>query len=226
MRYRTWRIGAIVGAVCLAAWGLHAPSRDETLRKRAAVLERMEGVSWQRQSMPPSDGRFLRIMVESTGAKRVLEIGTSHGYAALWLGSGLEQTGGRLWTIEIDASRAREARRNLQEAGLLDSVVTAIEGDAFKEIPKLTGPFDIVYLDAWKEDYDEFFALFYPMVREGGVILAHNAILQAGDMKDFLDIVTKHPELDTVFLRTLEDPKTPAPDGFVVCYKRKVESKK
>ena len=107
------------------------------------------------------DGRFLRLLIASTGAKRVLEIGAASGYSAIWMGLGLRQTGGQLTTIEYDAVRAKEAAENVRRAGLQD-VVTVVSGDAFKEIPKLQGNFDLVFLDAWKPDYKKFFDLVFP----------------------------------------------------------------
>ncbi len=84
------------------------------------------------------DGRFLRTLVASTNAKQVLEIGAASGYSGIWMGLGLRETGGRLTTIEYDPVRAKEAAANIQRAGLAD-IVQVIPGDAFAEIPKLTG---------------------------------------------------------------------------------------
>jgi predicted O-methyltransferase YrrM len=223
---------AVAVVLILAARGSAAENRDDVRKNRQGVLDRLEKTqAGQRPYMFASDGMFLKMLVESTKAKRVLEIGTSNAYWSIWIGAGLEETGGRMWTIEIDAQRARAARENLQQAGLLGSVVTAIEGDAFKEIPKLEGKYDLISLRAWKPDYDEFFALVYPRLNEGGVIVAHNAIRQAGDMAEYLKIVTKHPELDTVFVNTTFDPAgfkkqmedargRDTFDGFAVSYKR------
>jgi len=176
--------------------------RQEVLRKREALLERLAKMTRQRMNVPPTDGMFLKIMAESLKAKRVLEIGSSNGYSALWMGQGLEWTGGHLWTIEIDAGRAKECRENIKEAGL-EKVVTSIEGDAFKEIPKLEGPFDMVFIDAWKEDYKKFFDLVYPKVTPGGMIIGHNTIESAKDMQDYLDAVNNNPDLDTVTVMTV-----------------------
>ena len=84
------------------------------------------------------DGRFLRLLVASTGRKRALEIGGASGYSAIWIGQGLRATGGKLVTIEYDATRAKELADNIRRAGMTD-VVQVVSGDAFVEIPKLTG---------------------------------------------------------------------------------------
>src|ERR671912_2678759 len=78
------------------------------------------------------DGRFLRLMVSSSGAKRALEIGGASGYSAIWMGMGLRDTGGRLVTIEYDPGRAKELTENVRRAGLSD-IVQVLEGDAFAQ---------------------------------------------------------------------------------------------
>ena len=131
------------------------------------------------------DGRFLRLMVASSEAKRALEIGGASGYSAIWIGLGLRATGGRLVTIEYDPVRAKELAANVTRAGLSD-IVQVVTGDAFEQIPKLTGTFDFVFLDAWKKDYKRFFDMVSPRLDLRGVFLAHNVINKRKEMPDFL----------------------------------------
>src|SRR5436190_15195074 len=142
------------------------------------------------------DGRFLRVMVAARNAKSVLEIGAASGYSGIWLGLGARESRGKVVSIEYDPQRAKEAKANMQKAGLTD-VVTVIEGDAFKEIPKLQGTFDVVFLDAWKPDYKRFFDVVYPRLDPGGVFLAHNVVNKASEMEPFLKAVQTHPGLFT-----------------------------
>ncbi len=100
---------------------------------------------------------------------QVLEIGAASGYSAIWIGMGLRQTGGKLTTIEFDPVRAREAAANVQRAGLSD-IVRVVPGDAFQEIPKVAGTFDLVFLDAWKPDYKKFFDMVFPRVNPGRAV--------------------------------------------------------
>jgi predicted O-methyltransferase YrrM len=142
------------------------------------------------------DGRFLRAMVAARGAKSILEIGGASGYSAIWLGLGARETGGRVVSIEYDPQRAKEEAQNVERAGLSD-VVRPIHGDAFAEIPKLTGTFDLVFLDAWKPDYKKFFDMVYPRLAAGGVFMAHNVVNKKNDMEPFLRTIQTHPGLFT-----------------------------
>ncbi len=142
------------------------------------------------------DGRFLRVMVAARNAKSILEIGAASGYSGIWLGLGARESRGKVVAIEYDPQRAKQAKANVQKAGLMD-VVTVIEGDAFKEIPKLQGTFDLVFLDAWKPDYKRFFDMVYPRLDPGGVFLAHNVINKASEMEPFLKGIQMHPGLFT-----------------------------
>jgi predicted O-methyltransferase YrrM len=157
------------------------------------ILKQIRAADKGQLAVSEEDGRFLRLVVASTGAKRVLEIGAASGYSAIWMGLGLRDTGGRLVTIEYDPTRAKEAADNVRRAGLQD-VVQVIAGDAFTEIPKLQGNFDVVFLDAWKPDYKRFFDLVFPRVTPGGLFLAHNVINKKGEMRDFLSAIQRHPD--------------------------------
>lgn len=159
------------------------------------------------------DGKFLRVLVGAIGARQVLEIGAASGYSAIWIGLGLRQTGGKLVTIEYDPVRAREAAANIQHAGLAD-IVQVISGDAFKEIPKVPGQFDLVFLDAWKPDYKKFFEMVFPRVSPGGLFLAHNVINKKNDMLDFLSIIETHPQALTTTV-------SPGHEGISMTYKKR-----
>jgi predicted O-methyltransferase YrrM len=163
-------------------------------------------------SVSEEDGRFLRLLVASTKTRRALEIGGASGYSAIWIGMGLRETGGKLISVEYDPARAKELDDNVRRAGLGD-VVQVVAGDAFKEIPKLQGSFDFVFLDAWKKDYKRFFDLVFPRLDKGGLFVAHNVVNKRSEMPDFLDVIWKHPSLWTTIV-------SPSEEGMSVSMKR------
>jgi predicted O-methyltransferase YrrM len=140
---------------------------------------------------------MLRLLTEAVGAKSVVEIGTSTGYSGLWFSLALEKTGGKLTTFEIAGERAAMARKHFQQAGV-DRMITVVEGDAHEKIKALKGPVDVVFIDADKEGYIDYLDKLLPLVRPGGLILAHNVNpSMAGD--GYVRQVTSNPDLDTVF---------------------------
>jgi len=176
------------------------PLSAEAEKKILAVLEDMN--KNQRRGMmnvPPEDGQLLRMLARTNRARRVVEIGTSNGYSGIWFALALKSTGGRLITHEIDAGRARLARQNFKRAGI-DDLVTLVEGNAHETINNLEEPIDILFLDADKSGYMDYLEKLLPLVRPGGLILAHNTTNAGRDMEDYLKAVTTNPDLETLFL--------------------------
>jgi len=194
---------AIAGAVPLVA---QSPDVNKLLREIKAADTDLLAVSEE-------DGRFLRVLAASSGAKHALEIGGAFGYSAIWMGLALRETGGRLTTIEYDAARAKLAAAHVRAAGLAD-VVTVIAGDAFAEIPRLEGALDFVFLDAWKRDYKRFLDLILPRLAPRGLFLAHNVVNKQSEMRDFLDAIKTDSRLFTTIL-------TPSSEGMSVSVKVK-----
>ena len=187
--------------------------RDPVQLKR--LLDEMDAKGYRYWSVPRKDGEFLHLLVKATRAKNLLEVGTSHGFSAIWMALALEETGGRLTTIEIDRERHDLARVHVSDAGLLQRV-TLIRGDGHVEVTKLQGPFDFVFLDADKEGQMDYFNKLYPKkLLPGGILAVHNAIRQASSMKDYLAMIRKHPDFDTVILSTTMD------DGFCLSYRHR-----
>jgi caffeoyl-CoA O-methyltransferase len=158
------------------------------------------------------DGKFLRLLIASTGRKRALEIGGASGYSAIWMAQGLRASGGKLVSIEYDPVRARELADNIKRAGMTD-VVQVVAGDAFVEIPKLQGTFDFVFLDAWKRDYKRFFEMMLPRLDKGGLFTAHNVVNKRSEMGDFLHAIQRNPSLWTAIV-------APSGEGISLSYKR------
>jgi predicted O-methyltransferase YrrM len=176
-----------------------------------SVLKSIKGADRDQLAVSEEDGRFLRVLVASRGAKSVLEIGAASGYSGIWLGLGARESGGKVVAIEYDPKRAREALANVKRAGL-DDVVRVVHGDAFQEIGKLQGTFDLVFLDAWKPDYKKFFDLVFPRLAPGGLFVAHNVVNKKNEMTPFLDTIHSHPGLFTTIV-------SPSGEGMSVSYK-------
>ncbi len=190
-------------------------SERRTPAKLKRLLEAMDAKAHQYWSVPWKDGEFLHLMVKVSRAQQVLEVGTSHGFSAIWMGLALEETDGRLTTIEIDRERVRLARKNVGEAGL-SRRITLVAGDAHIELPKIEGPFDFVFLDADKGGEMDYFRKLYPKkLLPGAIIAVHNAISQARAMKEYLEMIRRHPDFDTVILSLTMD------DGICLSYRHR-----
>jgi len=168
-------------------------SSDEAETKILAVLDEMVKAHETYLSVPVKDGRALRLLTEATGAKYVVEIGTSTGYSGLWLCLALQKSDGRLTTLEIDHQRATMAREHFKEAGV-EKMVTVVEGDAHEQVAKLKGPIDIAFVDADKGGYVDYLNKLLPLVKPGGLILAHNVDM----VPDYVKAVTTNRDLETI----------------------------
>jgi caffeoyl-CoA O-methyltransferase len=175
------------------------PKNDEEKKIVAVLNDMTSSQRVQGANVPMDDGRFLRILVESIGARNVVEIGTSNGYSALWMLLGLKSTGGKLTTFEIEASSVKLARQNFKNAGV-DNIATVVEGDAHEKVKTLKEPIDLLFLDADKDGYHDYLKQLLPLVRPGGLIVAHN--MSQGGTQTYIDAVTKNADLDTLFINT------------------------
>jgi predicted O-methyltransferase YrrM len=119
-------------------------------------------------------GALLRVLATAVGATRILEIGTAVGYSGIWLAGAL-QPGGMLFTIEINAERAQEARANFARAGLADRV-SIIVGDAQLKLAKVAGPFDLVFQDGDKQQYSPALERLVSLLRPGGLLVTDNVL--------------------------------------------------
>jgi predicted O-methyltransferase YrrM len=208
---RSWLCACAVVAGVIAAGAQVARPAGTLTPNIESVLRTIKAADKGLLAVSEEDGRFLRVLVATRGAKSILEIGAASGYSGIWLGLGARETGGRVVAIEYDPQRAREAAENIRKAGL-DDVVRVVRGDAFAEIPKLTGAFDVVFLDAWKPDYKKFFDMVYPRLTPGGVFVAHNVVNKKSEMEPFLRTVLSHPSLYTTIV-------SPSGEGMSVSYK-------
>ncbi len=145
-----------------------------------------------------TDGRLLRMLAESIDAKNIVEIGTSTGESGVWFALALRSTGGHLFTHEIDAGRAKIAQENFKKAGV-DDLITIIVGDAHETVKQHKDPIDVLFLDADKEGYIDYLEKLLPLVRPGGLIIAHNMNTRMADPK-YVKAITTNPDLETLIL--------------------------
>ena len=151
-----------------------------------AVLERLEhedaeerarGVPREQRArqIAPATGRFLFAVVAPQTSCEVLEIGGSRGYSTIWLAAAARILGGALVSLESDPEKCEAWRRNIEEAGL-GEWAQLVPGDAYETLPKIDDVFDVVFLDAEKEDYEQLFSISRGKLEPGGLVIADNVL--------------------------------------------------
>ncbi|MBI3942836.1 MAG: class I SAM-dependent methyltransferase [Chloroflexi bacterium] len=199
-----------------------AAKTREVMRRleRQDQEEREQGLpqAQRARSIRPEVGQFLHLLIRLAWARRVLEIGTSNGYSGLYLAAALADTGGKLITLERDPHKIEQAQDNWAEAGL-GKPITVIAGDARESLKTLSGPFDLVFIDAEKEDYHRYLDMVYPLVREEGMIVADNVTSHAAELQQYVEYTQSHPGLLSVTVPigrgeqiSLKVDKTPMPE--------------
>jgi predicted O-methyltransferase YrrM len=196
---------AVTGGAAASHWWLRRGARALSLptsRNQAErrVLDVIDGYDRAQRpgslSVGPGDGRMLRILAESIGALRIVEIGTSYGYSGLWLALALQATNGRLTTFEIDEQRQARARTNFERAGVLSSIDLVL-GDAHQQVATVQGPIDMVFSDADKEGYLDYLQKLLPVLRPGGLFVTHNIEMATSE---YLQTLGTRPELESTLL--------------------------
>ena len=171
-----------------------------------AVLERLyeEDAAQRAANLPSSQrtrnveretGRWLALLVRAMNARQLLEIGSSNGVSTIWLAAAARLNGGKVTGTEILPERAAEANRNLAAAGL-DAVARVVAGDARATVASLPGPFDLVFIDAEKDDYVDHFEAVIDRVRSGGLILADNVV--SHDLSAYQAMLRARSDVETV----------------------------
>ena len=154
-----------MSAPCSPAW------RPVDAAERAAGLPS----ELRSRQVSPTTGRFLFSLVAGQAGCEVLELGGSRGYSAIWLAAGARILGGRVLSVEVDPQRAELWRANIADAGL-DEWAELVEGDAIATLEQLDDTFDVVFIDAEKDDYERLFELARPRLEPGGLVVADNVL--------------------------------------------------
>ena len=139
----------------------------------AADREKDLPISERSLAVGPDSGRLLFALVAPNAGCEVLEIGGSRGYSTVWLASAARILGGRVVTLEQESGKIEVWRRNIADAGL-EEWAELVEGDAKETLPELEDGFDVVFLDAWKDDYEQLFGLARTKLDPGGIVVADN----------------------------------------------------
>jgi predicted O-methyltransferase YrrM len=162
-------------------------------------VERDAGVPTAKRSrqVAPTTGRFLFALTAAQAGIEVLEIGGSRGYSSIWLAAGARVLGGRLVSLERDPEKCAAWRVNVSDAGL-DEWAELVEGDAFATLRATEDTFDLVFLDAEKDDYEELFVLARPLVEPGALILADNVTSHAETLSVYSATRQADPTLSSV----------------------------
>jgi caffeoyl-CoA O-methyltransferase len=187
---------------------------DEVLQK---TIESTDEAGIPQISVSANQGKFLQVLVMSCGAKKILEIGTLAGYSTIWMARALPKDG-KLITLEFDAKHARVAQNNIKNAGLA-SIVEVRVGKALDLLPVLisekAGPFDMIFIDADKIPYKEYFEWSLKLSRKGTLIVADNVIRDgkvleanpADEMvagaKRFNDALAANPAVTATIIQTV-----------------------
>lgn len=136
-------------------------------------------------NVTPDTGAFLAVLAKATGARRILEIGTSNGYSTLWLADAVAHVGGAVTTIELVHGKIEMARANFSRAGL-DTRITLLEGDAGTMLASLfDASFDLIFLDSQRSAYPDWWPDIRRVLRPGGLLVVDNATSHAEEMADF-----------------------------------------
>ena len=173
-----------------------------------AVLERLEredadererglAAAVRSRQVARTTGQFLFALVAPQTDCEVLEIGGSRGYSTIWLAAGVRHLGGRVLSLESDPVKAEAWRRNVADAGLADWA-ELVEDDAFATLEQLDDVFDVVFLDAEKDDYERLFALARGKVEPGALIVADNVLSHPDPLAQYSAARQADPTLESL----------------------------
>ena len=181
--------------------------------KTIDVLSNLEVTAEKFWNVSRQSANFISMLIKIMNAKNVLELGTSNGYSSLWIADALKETGGHLTTIEFWEKRQCLAREYFEYCGLSD-VATFKIGQAYDIIMNelQDEKYDLVFIDANKQEYIKFFEAVHPLLKKGGVILADNITSHAKKVEPFVQAISSHPEYQVQILDL--------PDGLLMAYKK------
>lgn len=165
---------------------------DPVIESVLTDLEKLNGPENRYWNVPRTTGVFLNAMVRTSNASRVLEIGTSNGYSAIWFAEALSHIGGCLYTVESHKERFAMAGENLKRAGVT-KFARQVFGHSPEILPTIPGPYDFIFLDATKMEYLSYAEALVPMLRDGGLLVADNCLSHATEVENFVTYMKEYP---------------------------------
>lgn len=219
MRYRAkvafllLSLALCVSASVVSDYAQEAKSNPGIDEKVESFLESMR-YKWRDENVPTADAKVLHDLIIKHHYTKALEIGTSTGHSAIWMGWALSKTGGKLITIEINERRYKQALANFKKAGLRDYIDARL-ADAHELVPQLKGPFDFVFIDADKNWNTNYLKLLLPKLQVGGCFTAHNVVnlRYLRGIEEFLNYLRSLPNMETTINRASRT-------GISISYKR------
>lgn len=182
-----------------------SPEEDDVLRKiKSQIIEN------KFPTLSSTEGKFLQMMTRLSGGNRVLELGSGYGYSTVWLSRGLA-FGGKLTSFEYNEDVASAAKKNIAEADFSDNV-DIVAGKSSEYLKLMEPGFDLIFMDEYKDYYVPDLIDCVPLLRDGGIFLAHNAFeggwvsgkveddLTSDKLRAFHKAVLNHPELDSIII--------------------------
>lgn len=178
---------------------------DDRVRAVLELLEREDAderarglpMGQRARQIAPTTGRFLFALVAPQTGCDVLELGGSRGYSAIWLAAGVRYLGGSVLSLEHEPARVQRWRRNVADAGLTEWA-RVVEGDALAVLPQIEDVFDVVFIDAEKDDYERLFELARGHVEPGALIVADNVLSHRGTLGPYSSARQSDPTLESV----------------------------
>jgi predicted O-methyltransferase YrrM len=166
--------------------------------EREDADERARGLpsSERSRQVAPTTGRFLFALTAPQTDCEVLEIGGSRGYSTIWLAAGARIFGGRVLSLESDPRKAAAWRRNIADAGL-DDVAELVEGDAYTTLSSIDDVFDLVFIDAEKDDYERLFELARTKLEPGALVVADNVLSHPDPLALYVEARQADPSLSS-----------------------------
>lgn len=189
-------------------------SRSGILARQNEVLAELEKTQTDFWNISRASANFLNMLIKISGAKNVVEVGTSNGYSGIWIANALKETGGKLTTIEYYEKRIVLAEENFKKCGV-DDIITVKQGSACEVLEELCSQenfeIDFAFIDANKAEYIKYFDIINPKLKKGGIIAADN--------------ITSHPDKVAPFVEKIKNDSDyqveilDLPAGMLIAYK-------